>query len=41
MLNMNQKRALSYVIRKRYQRSGKKEKGNILDELESVLMHQI
>jgi len=32
MLNMNQKRALSYVIRKRYQRSGKKEKGNILDE---------
>ncbi|MBM3282974.1 transposase family protein [Candidatus Gottesmanbacteria bacterium] len=29
---MNQKRALSYVIRKRYQRSGKKEKGNILDE---------
>jgi hypothetical protein len=32
MLNMNQKIALSYVIRKRYQRSSKKEKGRILDE---------
>jgi hypothetical protein len=32
MLNMNQKRALSYVVRKRYQRSSKKEKGGILDE---------
>jgi hypothetical protein len=32
MLNMNQKIALSYVIRKRYQQSTKKEKGKILDE---------
>jgi hypothetical protein len=32
MLNMNQKHALSYVVRKRYQRSTKKEKGRILDE---------
>lgn len=32
MLNMNQKHALSYVIRKRYQSVSKKEKGRILDE---------
>lgn len=32
MLNMNQKVALSWVIRKRYQTSSKKEKGRILDE---------
>ena len=32
MLNMNQKIALSYVVRKRYQRVSKKEKGKILDE---------
>lgn len=32
MLNMNQKIALSWVVRKRYQTSSKKEKGGILDE---------
>lgn len=32
MLNMNQKRALSYTIRARYHRVSKKEKGRILDE---------
>jgi len=32
MLNMYQKRALSYTIRRRYQKSTKKEKGGILDE---------
>lgn len=32
MLNMNQKIALSYVVRRRYQRNTKKEKGRILDE---------
>lgn len=32
MLNMNQKRALSITIRKRYQRSTKKVKGQILNE---------
>lgn len=32
MLNMNQKRALSYTIRRRYQKSTKKEKVGILDE---------
>ncbi|MBI4991187.1 transposase [Candidatus Gottesmanbacteria bacterium] len=32
MLNMNQKRALSYTIRRRYQKSTKREKGRILDE---------
>lgn len=32
MLNMNQKRALSYVVRKRYQQATKKAKGKILDE---------
>lgn len=32
MLNMKQKIALSYVVRRRYQTSSKKEKGKILDE---------
>lgn len=32
MLNMNQKIALSYVVRRRYRKSTKKEKGKILDE---------
>ena len=32
MLDMYQKRALSYTIRRRYQKSTKKEKGGILDE---------
>lgn len=31
-LNMRQKQALSYVVRKRYQHASKKEKGRILDE---------
>lgn len=32
MLTMNQKTALSYIVRRRYQQSSKKEKGKILDE---------
>lgn len=32
MLTMSQRNALSYEVRKRYQRSRKKQKGNILDE---------
>jgi len=39
MLTMSQRKALSYEVRKRYQKSSKKQKGEILDEFIKTTGH--